>query len=67
MKVIFVNPPAPKIELYNIGVRAPPLGLAYLASVLERKGHDVRIIDASRWSYLYPKLEVSLRENSMTL
>jgi len=34
-----------KIESYNIGIKAPLLGLAYLALVLETKGHDVRIID----------------------
>ena len=47
MNVTLVNPPSPGIESYNIGIRVPPLGLAYLASILEREGHEVRIIDAS--------------------
>ncbi len=29
-----------------LGITVPPLGLAYLAAVLEEKGHSVRIIDA---------------------
>lgn len=41
MKILFVNPPG-KEELYT----SPPLGMAYLASVL-RKEHEVDIVDCS--------------------
>jgi len=44
MKILLVNPPA--INFYHrIGLKLPPLGLAYLASVLKGKGHQVRIVD----------------------
>jgi anaerobic magnesium-protoporphyrin IX monomethyl ester cyclase len=43
MKVLLVNPPM-GFSYYSLGMRRPPLGLAYLASVL-RDHHQVRIID----------------------
>jgi anaerobic magnesium-protoporphyrin IX monomethyl ester cyclase len=45
MKILLVNPPV-GFSYYNIGLRRPPLSLAYLASVLIDK-HDVSIIDFS--------------------
>jgi hypothetical protein len=36
MKILLVNPPSPGI--YNsVGLKLPPLGLGYLASVLQKK------------------------------
>ena len=48
MKVVLVSAPGlRRLEIYqSIGVRAPPLGLAYIAAVLEQGGHKVSIIDA---------------------
>ncbi|MEM1515648.1 MAG: radical SAM protein [Candidatus Bathyarchaeia archaeon] len=46
MKIVLINPPSHSSELLRIGIKAPPLGLAYLASMLERSGYDVKIIDA---------------------
>ena len=44
MKILLVNPPA--INLYHrIGLRLAPLGLAYVASVLKKNGHQVKMID----------------------
>lgn len=43
MNILLVNPPA-GFSYYNIGIRRPPLSLAYLASVLIDK-HRVRIVD----------------------
>lgn len=48
MKVLLVNPFVEKMHLelsYAENFR-PPLGLAYLAAVLERAGHEVQIHDA---------------------
>jgi anaerobic magnesium-protoporphyrin IX monomethyl ester cyclase len=45
MKVLLVNPPV-GFSYYNIGLRRPPLSLAYLAAVLIDK-HDVTIVDFS--------------------
>ena len=43
MRVLLVNPPA-SFSYYSIGIRRPPLGLAYVAAVLQ-KHHDVEIVD----------------------
>ncbi len=44
MKILLVNPPSPGI--YNVvGLKLPPLGLAYLAAVCREKGHQVEIVD----------------------
>jgi magnesium-protoporphyrin IX monomethyl ester (oxidative) cyclase len=48
MRVLLAVPPGvEKLEIYKVtGIRAPPLGLAYIAAVLERAGHAVKIIDS---------------------
>jgi magnesium-protoporphyrin IX monomethyl ester (oxidative) cyclase len=48
MRVLLAVPPGiEKLEIYKVlGLRAPPLGLAWIAAVLERAGHKVRIIDS---------------------
>ncbi|NLX12168.1 MAG: hypothetical protein GXY44_00735 [Phycisphaerales bacterium] len=44
MKVLLIQPPYCLFE--NDHPQAvPPLGLAYLAAVLEQDGHEIRIID----------------------
>jgi len=50
MKVLLMNPPMREEELFSKSAketasRIPPLGLAYLAAYLEKKGHKVRIWD----------------------
>jgi radical SAM superfamily enzyme YgiQ (UPF0313 family) len=45
MKVVLVNPPMESDLKSKLGLLGPPLGLAYLSSLLERDGHDVRILD----------------------
>ncbi len=47
MRVLLTLPPGiHRLEIYRItGMKAPPLGLAYLAAVLEEAGHKVKIID----------------------
>lgn len=44
MKILLIQPPPRKIVKENIVV--PPLGIAYLAAVIEKQGHSVSIIDA---------------------
>jgi anaerobic magnesium-protoporphyrin IX monomethyl ester cyclase len=48
MKVILIQPTV-KIKA-TIG---PPLGLAYIAAVLEKSGHDVKIIDLGIFGYKF--------------
>ena len=47
MRVLLTLPPdIHHLEIYRVtGMKAPPLGLAYIASVLEEAGHKVGIID----------------------
>lgn len=49
MKILLINPPwvSRKGNIWNdIASVMPPLGLAWIAAVLERNGHYVRILDA---------------------
>jgi len=50
MKVLLIFPPQTLKERYghdvgNVGGFLPPLGLCYMAAVLEKDGHDVHILD----------------------
>ncbi|MFC2142655.1 B12-binding domain-containing radical SAM protein [Acidobacteriota bacterium] len=49
MKVLLINPSIAQSEVYakySAGAPClPPLGLCYLAAVLEQNGHEVRIVD----------------------
>lgn len=56
MKVLLISPP---IEVYfreQIAI-VPPLGLAYLAAVLEREGIEVKIIDSLALTWSNPKIK----------
>jgi len=57
MRVLLALPPdVHSLEIYRIaGINAPPLGLAWIAAVLEQHGHKVKIIDT-------PTLRVTLKE-----
>ncbi|MCC6021316.1 MAG: B12-binding domain-containing radical SAM protein [Thermoproteaceae archaeon] len=48
MRVLLAVPPGVEgLEVYRtLGLRAPPLGLAWVAAVLEAAGHKVRIVDS---------------------
>lgn len=46
MKVLMINPPYSSSKYRFIGLVAPPLGIAYIAAVLETGGAEVKIIDA---------------------
>ena len=50
MKVLLINPPWSikeqyATEIYRVGAVLPPLGLGYIASVLEENGYGVEILD----------------------
>ncbi len=57
MRILLTLPPdIHRLEIYQIiGMKAPPLGLATIASVLENAGHKVKIIDS-------PTLELGIKE-----
>ena len=55
MRVLFIQPPPREIRREDIVV--PPLGVAYLAAVLEKSGHTVGIIDGFAEQLSFPDLE----------
>ncbi len=57
LRVLLTLPPGiHKLEIYKIaGIKAPPLGLAWIAAVLEKIGHKVKIIDT-------PTLEMEAKD-----
>ncbi|RLI05488.1 B12-binding domain-containing radical SAM protein [Candidatus Bathyarchaeota archaeon] len=69
MKVLLVQPPlTPEIELYSTaGIVAPPLGLAYLAAVLEKYGYPVEILDAPALEVTFKDLAVELKRRKPDL
>jgi anaerobic magnesium-protoporphyrin IX monomethyl ester cyclase len=44
MRVLFINPPA-KNFYSELGINLMPLGIGYLAAVLQKEGHDVSALD----------------------
>lgn len=47
MKVLLINPPDTASKYKFIGLVAPPLGIGYIAAVLEREGIEVSIVDGA--------------------
>lgn len=51
MKILLINPLVERSKIYgsfkNLAGALPPLGLAYIAAVLEQSGHSIQIIDAN--------------------
>ncbi|MGQ9759268.1 MAG: B12-binding domain-containing radical SAM protein [Candidatus Methanomethylicaceae archaeon] len=64
MKVVLVNPPttAPLESVSALGLKAPPLGLAYIAASLEKEGHDVSIIDSTALELSHQQLGERLQK-----
>jgi len=60
MKICLISPPYNSAVKSAIGTTSPPLGLAYLASVL-RKNHEVRIIDANILDYNFEDVRRELK------
>lgn len=65
MKILFIQPPPREIRKEDIVV--PPLGIAYLAAVIEEKGHTVGIIDGFAEKLDFSALESRVREFSPDL
>lgn len=60
MKVLFVNPPQTASKYKFMGVIAPPLGIAYMAGVLQENHIDVEILDASAEDMNFKDVEKEL-------
>lgn len=61
MKVLLVNPPYFNSKYKFIGLVAPPLGIAYMAAVLEENDIDVKIIDAAALEMSWETLETEIK------
>jgi len=64
LKITLVNPPttAPLETVSTLGLKAPPLGLAYVAASLEKEGFDVSIIDSAVLDISHQRLGEILQE-----
>ena len=60
MKVCLISPPYNSAVKSVVGISSPPLGLAYIASVL-RQNHEVKIIDSNILNYTIGDVEEELR------
>jgi radical SAM superfamily enzyme YgiQ (UPF0313 family) len=69
MKILLINPPIPReIELYSTaGIIAPPMGLTYLAAVLEKYGYHVEILDAPVLGLSYRQIKDELEKREPDL
>ena len=65
MKVLLIQPPPRRLVREDIVV--PPLGIAYLAAVLERKGHRVCVVDAFAEMLDFNSLEERIKSLSPDL
>lgn len=64
MEITFINPPQTDSKYKFMGVVAPPLGISYMAAVLENHDFDVKILDASALDMTWKDLENSIRKIS---
>ena len=61
LRILLVSPPTDSAIKKTLGVSGPPLGLAYLASVIRREGHEVRIVDSLTEDYTFDDLRRVMR------
>ena len=64
MKVTLINPAQLSSKYKFMGVVAPPLGLAYMAAVLEENNFEVNIIDACALELDWKDIADELKSNS---
>ena len=64
MKVLMINPPYNSSKYKFIGLVAPPLGIAYIAAVLESDGVEVKIIDAPAVDMDYETIKKEIKNYS---
>lgn len=62
MKVLLINPPYFNSKYKFIGLVAPPLGISYIAAVLEENNIEVEIIDAAALEMSWETLEDEIRK-----
>ncbi len=61
MRILLLSPPTVSAIKAVIGTTGPPLGLAYLASMV-RESHEVKIIDSLAEDYTYEDVEREIKK-----
>ncbi|RKX44506.1 MAG: B12-binding domain-containing radical SAM protein, partial [Thermotogae bacterium] len=61
MNVLLISPPTISAVKSVVGTTGPPLGLAYLASMI-REEHDVRIVDSLAEDFSHEDIEKIIKE-----
>ncbi|MCK9152578.1 B12-binding domain-containing radical SAM protein [Methanobacterium alcaliphilum] len=64
MKVLLINPPYNNSKYKFIGLVAPPLGISYIAAVLEENNIEVQIIDGAALEMSWAELENEINKIS---
>lgn len=62
MKVLLINPPYNSSKYKFIGLVAPPLGIAYIAAMLEKSGVTVKILDAPALEIDHAKVKLEIEK-----
>jgi anaerobic magnesium-protoporphyrin IX monomethyl ester cyclase len=60
VRVLLTHPPSPYSLRTVVGIKSAPLGLAYLAAVAQRGGHETRIVDAPTLGLSAEKLRAEI-------
>lgn len=60
MNILFIVPP-------KVGSDLPPMGIMYIASLLEKEGHDVHILDCSLYDMDFDDLKWAVHYESLML
>jgi len=66
MQILLLSPPTISAVKAVVGTTGPPLGLAYLASMV-RDEHDVRIVDSLAEDYNYGDVERIIKNMTLML
>ena len=61
MRILLLSPPTISVIKTVVGTTGPPLGLAYLASMV-RDEHDVRIVDSLAENYTYEDVKKIIKK-----
>jgi len=62
MRVMLILPPSKFILKDKLGITSIPIGLAYLASFIEKDNHEVRIIDSATLGYKMEDIKNRIEE-----
>ncbi len=65
MRILLIHPPSRKPNREDVVV--PPLGLAYLAALVEREGHKVKILDAFALGMSWSEFEAQVKKEKADL